>query len=424
MTDIKKKLLTILGKRPIIIWGARMTGIGFFRFSQRHNRKVLGFVDSDPSFQGKKIYDLQVLKPSQLAALKKAQPKLIVVIAVSIKEDEIISRLKKLKLSSKDYLLYKDYSDTFFTIDVAGTCNLKCPSCANSTCLASRPKGFMSLEDFKKITQKILKEVGLISHFCLYNWGEPLLHPKLNLFIDYAHQMGIATAVSTNFSIPNAQQIKKIVKASPDIFKISVSGYYPQVYNTTHTGGDINLVKSNMYRLRYLMDKYHSSFVVEVNYHLYKNNIGKDLNKMKALCQELGFVLSTCHANVTPVERLIAVTQGKTDQRTESLRQLLLVDVKKGLEITKPFHHLPCRFLSNQLNINWDRSVALCCVCYDPDTTTIAADFLKQSLKDIRKAQKNHPLCRQCQKLGIPQYLMEVNSARWQKEAQKATRKK
>lgn len=396
-----------------------MTGIGFFHFSQKHKLNVVNFVDSDPSLQEKKIYNLMVVPPQSLSSLKKKHKNLLVVVAVSIKEDQIIETLKKMGMSSNDYLLYKNFAQKFFTIDVSGTCNLKCPSCPNSSCPVDRPKGFMSISDFKKITQKILKEVGLVSHFSLYNWGEPLLHPNLNLLIDYAHEMGIAVAVSSNFSIALAEQLEKVVKARPDILKISVSGYYPEVYNTTHTAGDINLVKSNLYRLKYLMEREKSSFVVDVNYHLYKNNLGRDLKKMKELCGELGFVLSTCYATVTPVERLIDYYEGKkVDRKTKSLLDLLLVSIDRGLEITQPFHYQPCGFL-NQVNINWDRSVSLCCASFDRKTTTVSRDFLKDSLEVIEEKKLTHELCGTCWPLGIPQYLLGPNQKEWRKEAQK-----
>jgi MoaA/NifB/PqqE/SkfB family radical SAM enzyme len=415
--DNIKNLLTVLNNRPIVIWGARMTGIGFFHLAKKHHLNIIGFVDSDPSLNGMNLYNLPITLPGNLSSLKAQYQNLVIVVAVSIKEDEIIDSLNEIGLSSKDYVIYKDFCEYFFTIDIAGTCNLKCPSCANSISSNDYPKGFMSLDDFKNITDKIIKEVSLVSHFCLYNWGEPLLHPQLDLFINHVHQIGIAVAVSTNLSINSADQIYKMVKASPDILKISLSGYYPDTYNKTHTGGDINLVKSNLYRLKYYMEICSSSFIVEVNYHLYKHNIGIDLTKMRELCKELNFVFSTYYANFTPVERVIKYCQGNNiDKETKEFLKLFLVSIDKGLEITKPFHHLPCRFLSNQININWDRSVSLCCVSYGRQTV-ISNDFLQDSLESIKIQKKNRDICKICMGYGIPQYLLGVNQKEWKKEA-------
>lgn len=419
MKSAKNNLLTTLNNRPLLIWGARMTGIGFLRFAKKHNLNVVGFVDSDPSLIGRKINNLPVSRPDSMSSLKAQNKNLVVVIAVSIKEDEIIDTLRRMGISGNDYVKYSDFCGCFFTIDVAGVCNLKCPSCAHNMDNINNPKGFMPLDDFKKVTEKIMKEVDLVSHIVLYSWGEPFLHPELNLIIDHTHSLGIATAVSTNLSIDSSDQFKKIVKSSPDYLKISLSGYYPETYNTTHTGGDINLVKSNLYRLKCLIEKHKSSIFVEANYHLYKNNIGIDLNKMKELCDDLGFVFTSCYANVTPIERLIDYCEGTLDAKTQEFLKLLLVGIDKGLEITESYRNLPCRFLSNQVNINWDRSVPLCCVCFDRPKSIISNDYLLESLEDILIKKKNHPLCGKCKRYGFPPYLLGVNQKGWKNEAKR-----
>ena len=419
MKSVVNNLLKAVNHRPILIWGARMTGVGFLRLAKKHNLEVIGFVDGDPALEGVKVGGLPINLPKAIAALKNKYKNLVVVVAVSIKEDEIIGSLKKLGIADDGYIRYSDFCGCFFTIDIAGTCNLKCPSCAYTVEGINNPKGFMPFEDFKKITAKMIKEVGLVSHVCLYSWGEPLLHPQLDLCVEHLHSLGIAVAVSTNLSIESSSQIEKLVKTSPDYLKISLSGFYPEVYNTTHTGGNIDLVKSNLYRLKYLIEKYKASIYVDVNYHLYKNNTGRDLEKMKQLCAELGFVLSPCYANITPVERLFDYCEGKLDARTKKFLDLLLVGIDKGLEIARPYNNLPCRFRTNQVNINWDRSIPLCCVCFDRKTSTISEDYLKDPLTLINSKKENHPLCKKCVKYAIPPYLLGVNQKEWAKEARR-----
>ena len=397
-----------------------MTGIGLMRFLSEHHLPALFFVDSDPCLESKKIMGVAVNSPGALQDARSQHDNLIVVVAVALKEDEIVENLKKMSFSANDFVCYSDYCGCFFTIDIVGQCNLKCPSCAHSMDNIKNPQGFMSKEYFRKVLHKIVDEVSLVSHICLYSWGEPFLHPELHLFIDEVHAMGIATAVSSNFSITGAQQIEKVVKAAPDYLKISLSGYYPEAYDSTHTGGNIHLVKSNLYRLRYLIDRAGSAIHVEVNYHLYKNNIGDDLRMMRQLCDELGFSLATVYANVTPIERLIDYCEGRTDENTAKLTDLLLVGIDEGLEITASHRHLPCRFLTNQVNINWDGSVPLCCVCFDHTKTTISQDFLQNSLAEINEKKEKHPLCVKCLRYGFPGYLLGVNQKGWEKVANKA----
>jgi len=423
MRSKEQKIVTSLSNRPILIWGARMTGIGLLRFTKKHKLNVIGFVDADPSLIGRKIENFQINKPDVIPSLKAEHDNLVVVVAVALKEDEIIKSLSEMGISKEDCINYSEYCDCFFTIDIVGTCNLNCPSCAQSINTIKNPVGIMSLDDFKKVTEKMLNEVDIVTHVSLYSWGEPFLHTQLDLFINHLHELGIAAAVSSHLSIPSSTQIQRIVKSAPDYLKVSLSGFYPEVYNTTHTGGNINLVKSNLYKLKYYMEIYKSNIYVDVNYHLYKNNIGKDLDKMQELCDELGFSLSTTYSVVMPIERCIDYLEGKPDEATLELSKLLLVDIDEGLEITKAHRNQPCRYLTNQININWDRSVPLCCVSFDrqKNSSIISNDYLQVSLKELTIKKEKHSLCTKCMGFGIPPYQLGVNRKGWENKAKQNT---
>src|SRR3989339_737818 len=319
MVKSKQSLIELLQGRPIVIWGARMTGMGFFRFSKANDLNVLSFVDSDFAFDQKKVNGISVQNPDVLRDIKGSTPNLVIVIAVSIKEEEIINSLNNMMFSSEDFVLYSDYCESFYTIDVVGTCNLVCPSCAHSINGEKYPRGMMSIENFMRVLDKIKQESEVVTHVSLYSWGEPFLHPELPEIIKHLHNNGIAAAVSSNLSIKSADQIRHVIQASPEYLKISLSGYYPDVYNKTHTGGDINLVKSNMYRVRHYIDKFGADTFVDVNYHLYNNNNQKNLQKMKELCDELGFSLSATYSLVMPLERCLDHCDGIKDPQTESL---------------------------------------------------------------------------------------------------------
>ncbi len=415
----EKEFISNLSNRPLVIWGARMTGLGLLRFSKKHNLNIVGFVDGDPSLTNKSIGNFKIAKPESIKDLKNKYKNLLVVIAVALKEDEIINSLNKMGIMEKDRVNYSKYCDCFFTIDIVGNCSLKCPSCAQSVVGIKNPMGQMKLEDFKKVVKKAKQEVDVITHMSLYSWGEPLLHKQLHLIVEHLHEEGIAAAVSSHLSIPSDDQIQKLVRSAPEYLKVSTSGFYPDAYNSTHTGGDVNLVKANMYKIKYYMDRFKSKIYVDVNYHLYKNNIGKDLEMMKKLCEELDFGLSTTYPVVFPIERCIDYLEGNPSKEVKDLSKLLLVNIDEGLEITKDHRNQPCRYLTNQVNINWDRSVPLCCVTFDrqKNSSIISNDFLKVSLKNLEKKKHNHSLCKKCVSHGIPPYQLGVNLPGWEKKA-------
>ena len=416
-------LIRFLKNKSIIIWGARMTGMGFLRFSKMHSLNVINFVDSDPALFGKKVNNIVVKEPQYLVNLKRINPDIIIVIAVSLKEDEIIKALRAMDFIERDFILYSDYCDVFYTIDIVGTCNLRCASCAYSIDGQKASKGLMSLEDFKLVINKIKSEVSIVTHVSLYNWGEPFLHPELNKIINYLHDNGIAAAVSSNLSIASGEQIKKVIRSSPEYLKVSLSGYYPDVYDTTHAGGDINLVKSNLYRIRYFIDKFGVDTLVDVNYHLYLNNNGKNLKKMQELCRELDFSLSTVNSLVMPLERVMDYCDGKEDIKTKELNKILPVTIDEGISVVSDFKSNTCTFKDNQININYDLTVPVCCTVFDREDTIVSKNYLETTISDINSGKKRIKLCKKCMNIGLPAYNMGFNRKGWNKIAsQKVSR--
>lgn len=363
---VQDKLLNKLRDKHIVIWGARMTGIGFLKFARKHRLDVLGFIDSDPSLYHKEVQGVMVFNPEMYIS-KGAT----VVITASMKEDLIIKQLEDKGITN--YIKYSDYCKDIYTIDISGTCNLKCPSCVHCEDRGV-PKGFMSFDTYKEVLHEIIEvEAEMVTHINLYSWGEPFLNPWLADIIKYTRAYGIAVALSSNLSIESNYNFNQALKANPDYLKVSVSGYYPEVYNTTHTGGDINLVKSNLYKLRYLIDRNKLDTFVEVNYHLYNNNL-YDYYQMKELCKELNFTMSKTNAIMFPVERIIEYHKGKRIPITD-----LLLKLPKKKEFIGE-----CPFSKNQVTINWDLTRPKCCVTYYREDVS----------------------CEECKKLGIPRYLM------------------
>lgn len=418
-----------LSGAPILIWGARMTGLGLVRFCRNHPNhpnhpiQLLGFIDSDPAFEGKTVAGLTCHLPSKLPDLLRQHPGLRVMVAASTKEQEINQQLLQAGFPASSFLNYSDYCDLFYTIDVMGTCNLKCLSCAHGAGGAPYPRGHMSLATFQQVVEKILAENPVVTHISLYSWGEPFLNPALPDMVAFLHQRGIAAALSSNLSIKNETLFRRVLQQDPAYLKVSLSGYYPAAYNDTHQGGNVHLVRSNLLRLRYWLDKYRLNTLVEVNYHLYNNNNQRNLQQMQALCDELGFSLSKTHALIMPLERVIEKLQGHPSPSTLALEKKLLVTVEEGIAAANhttghippaPISESPCPFLENQTVINWDLSVPVCCTTFNRGANIVTQNFLETSLKDLEAKKRAASICRTCTQLGLPAYNLGLNRARWE----------
>ncbi len=316
----RKELFDLISDKKIIIWGARMTGIGALRQLKEKNIEVLSFIDSDHSLVGKLVHGYEVYHPNNIKKILENNENVIILVAVSLKEEEILKQFKKMNIKNLPVVSFYDEMAPYYTVDILGSCNLKCASCPHSIAETDVPKGSMRLDVFKNVFDKIMKDTPSISHLSLYSWGEPLLHPYIDKIIDYVHDHNVAVALSSNLSIKFGDRIEKIIKSGPDYLKVSLSGYFPEAYNNTHQGGDINLVKENLRLIRKLLDKYKTQTLVDINYHLYRDNSGENIIEMEKLANELCFVVSKTYALVMPLERVINHLDGKPDSQTKQLQ--------------------------------------------------------------------------------------------------------
>ncbi|MBL4670848.1 MAG: radical SAM protein, partial [Arenicella sp.] len=221
-----------------------------------------------------------------------------------------------------------------YTIDIVGNCNLRCPSCpVGNSPDTGRFKKMMSLEVFTQVLQKIKAETPSEDpQIWLYNWGEPLLHPRLPDMVRAIRQAGFRSYLSSNLNIEKG--LKELIKAKPDELKNSLSGFDVQSYESTHTKGDIHLVKSNFYRLRKYIDQYKSPTRVWVGHHIYKNNFHQ-VDQVRALCEELGFEHHPTQAFYQPLEKLMLIAEGDKDVLSEPILDNLLVRPERQIAHAK-----------------------------------------------------------------------------------------
>lgn len=419
---IRKNLFNKLSSKKVFIWGARMTGIGALRQLRRENIDVVGFIDSDKAFEEKFVHGLPVYNYKSIKNIITDEINYTIVIAVSLKQDEITNQLSKMNLNKEsniEILSFLDNEAPYYTVDILGSCNLKCSSCPHSILDSSVPKGSMKFETFQKVFDKIIKDSPNVSHLSLYSWGEPLLHPYVSEIIDYVHDKNVAVALSSNLSIKFGERIKKIIKSKPDYLKISLSGFYPKAYENTHSGGNIDLVKKNLNLIREYMDEFGSQTLVDINYHLYRDNCGENLLKMEELADDLGFIISKTHALVMPLERVMSHLDGKTDTQTSKLQNNLLVTIEEGIKASSNIK-LPdgtCPFRENQVNINSDLSVPVCCTVWERGANVVTQNYLTSSIDEINRDKKKIDICNKCMKQNLPQYNMGFNQDQWKKYA-------
>ncbi len=81
-----------------------------------------------------------------------------------------------------------------FAIEVSGICDNGCSYCPYPN--SKRKKGIMSFSTFKR-TMDLVRKLNQ-NRICLHNFGEPLLHPDIVKYVEYARKYVDNVVFSTN----------------------------------------------------------------------------------------------------------------------------------------------------------------------------------------------------------------------------------
>lgn len=298
-----------------------------------------------------------------------------------------------------------------FDIDVSGSCNLRCPCCPQGNIRDYRlSHGFMEPELLARIVRKAAAEC-LVTGVNLFNWTEPLLHPRLAELIRVVQDAGIPCHLSSNLNLlPDADAI---MAANPASFKISLSGFTQEIYGITHRGGDIERVKKHMTELVEAKKRNNATSRIFVTYHRYRHNL-KEEPLMRKFAADLGIDFEPAWALMFPLEKIIACVDGEAQDfpLTEEDQQLidrLALPLKKALAIAQKNHSLSCRLRDSQISLDFQGNVMLCCGIFDAGKYTIG-NYMDLPFEKIQMLRQNHSLCKICMHHGAHQYLTNRTS--------------
>lgn len=99
-------------------------------------------------------------------------------------------------------------------LEISNVCNLQCSFCPGT----SRPKRFMTEGEFCALMPKLRPYTDFL-YFHLM--GEPLLHPKLERFLEIAGEAGFRIILTTNGTLLGKK--RKLLLAAPGLHKVNVS---------------------------------------------------------------------------------------------------------------------------------------------------------------------------------------------------------
>ncbi|NMF60991.1 radical SAM protein [Pseudanabaena yagii GIHE-NHR1] len=288
---------------------------------------------------------------------------------------------------------------------------MSCPSCpVGNSAEVQNPRGFMELELLDSIMRKATSECKL-SGVGLFNWTEPLLHPKLPELVSLVQSYGVPCGISSNLNI--LKNIDQLLSSNPHIFRISLSGFTQEVYGSTHRGGNIERVKDNMRALAEAKKRTNSSTYIHVVYHRYLTNLEEE-DLMRKFAESLGFGFDPVWAFMMPLEKILAyVNSIEENSNSPALTaddyktiNKLALPLKEALDISSKYSHRPCILRDQQIAMDFQGNVQLCCGVFDSQKYTIAS-YLTTPLSDIQATKysdNSQKTCSNCMKHGVHVY--------------------
>ncbi|MCV2221686.1 radical SAM/SPASM domain-containing protein [Pseudomonas mercuritolerans] len=295
-------------------------------------------------------------------------------------------------------------------IDIVGACNLSCPSCPMGNSENLNYKKSMQLEMFRQIVEKAKAE-GVRSIF-LYNWTEPLVHPKIGEFIEIINAAGMASGISTNLNL--SKNMEKALLAEPAYFRISLSGFHQETYKKGHAGGDIEVVKQNMLALHEIKQRLGLKTRVDVYYHRYLDNIDEEA-LMREFSERLGFVFTTGYSVMMPLEKALAIVErdpSVTATDHETLTRLALPPYDDLINIVQHYPKQACMLKDDWLVIDCNGNTVLCCTIFN-QTEYQVGKYLDMPLDELTRRKSTQQncvdMCNRCASKGLHIYSMFPN---------------
>ncbi len=389
------------GSRRIFIWGAGNQGRGITSVLKEHDIVPSGFIDNSPSLSGRTIDGIRVYLPDDI--IQDGDPPPFIIISAFFFEQEIsqVCLSKGLK-KDVDFIHYSSLKPRDYSIEISGSCNLRCISCPRG----GAPDGLdslrmMSFENFKKVIDKLKQQEPFVRNIQLYQWGEPTLNKHLPDMIRYAGSRGIRCAISSNLNL--RVNYRKIIESKPEWLRLSASGWENK-YEITHTGGRWPLFLKNLKTVARLRQQVYPEMKIELYYHLYKHSIGKGLLKFETLCKGLDIEFHPVFAYLISLDDVLRYLEGgKLPDTAIDAQNKMLLDLDQGLEMSKKQAHLPCDAFRSIL-INPDLSVSNCMMFFYPEGNRAAGNFLDESIERIMDKRKSCNLCKRCMVYGLHRY--------------------
>lgn len=285
-------------------------------------------------------------------------------------------------------------------IETTSACNLNCVMCPTQRKNVKKFKksGFMSPSLFNRLIDEISFEAPWTTVF-LHKDGEPLLHPEILKFIDYASSKLNDCLLVTNATLLDEGMSRALLSTRLQSIRFSVDGFDKQTFEKIR---------------RQSKDNPYSDPAVPVDYESVVNNIIRfcDLKKsMGRYFPRVGMRITQFRGTQQQISSYVSYWKRQVD----FVNVMSLLSWAGSIEREKGSinQRHPCLELWDSMTINWDGTMAPCCVYVDTagdgkgvladlNTSSIREAWCSESIQRLRVAHLDNdfseiaPFCEVC----------------------------
>lgn len=130
-----------------------------------------------------------------------------------------------------------------YIVETTAKCNLYCPMCPRET--YKQPKEDMSDEVFERLVKET---ASTAEHMMLIGLGEPLMDRKIFDRMAYCERHGIATLISTNGTLLDEEQARRVLDSPLAHITLSFDGASKETFEHYRKGARFERVRDNFVR--------------------------------------------------------------------------------------------------------------------------------------------------------------------------------
>lgn len=282
------------------------------------------------------------------------------------------------------------------SVEPTSHCNLKCVECPTGNGSIKRPHGFLSMDKFEKIIDKVCKKTFYLN---LYFQGEPMLYPNIEEMILYAKAKKMFVFMSTNAHFLSQSPAQKIKNAKLDKLIISLDGFDQHSYQQYRVGGTFEKVMDGINEM--VRAKGESKTPLIIAQILLLKSTENSLDTIKSLAIDAG---------VDEVEFKKAQFYAPNDANAllpSNPKYLRYLYNSENGWVLKNQQKKGCNRLWSSSVVTWNGDVLPC--CYDKDADFAVGNILENDFevlvknektrnfrKNVLKSRKNYDICKNC----------------------------